>query len=623
MRDAPRLTRHQSRLTKHITQGTANLLPRLQRLAAFHPLFVTVTWGAGGSTATKSLDLAEICAAHFHLDVCLHLTCTNSSKAVIDEALLRCHELGIRNILALRGDEPRPSEYGDPATQTLNGSSRRHGGQPDEGASNGFASGHDADDDEAVEFIWAEDLVRYIRRKYGDWFCIGVAGYPEGWTASPYDPDRSLERDLPHLVRKVEAGADFIMTQLFYDVDAFLKYEHTLRNHESGALADIAIVPGLMPVQSWGILMRTTKLTCARVPQDILAQFAKVKTDDDGVKAVGVEVLQGMVKTMRESLLAHDQLDPPQHQRKRRRPPQGFHFYTLNLEKAVAQILNRCGLIPRNAENAADADVVEDGPPLQTPSDDRSNGDYQKRAAERRRTSSTHNRVIVTRPSESEGESPYQEGEREAAQPKESNRAHARAIAEGEGSLGREATWDDYPNGRFGDARSPAFGSIDGYGPSLHVTHSEAIMLWGRPTEKQHISDIFHRYLQGQLSQVPWSEDSLSEETRLIQEHLVAMNKRGWWSVASQPAVDCARSNDPVVGWGPQVGGWVWQKPFVEFFLSKADWEALKERMDRFNEQQEEQDKVAYYAGDAHGTFVSSAPDSVNPVTWGSFSGKE
>ena len=95
------------------------------------------------------------------------------------------------------------------------------------------------------------------------------------------------------------------------------------------------------------------------------------------------------------------------------------------------------------------------------------------------------------------------------------------------------------------------------------------------------------------------------------------MNDRGWWSVASQPAVNAAKSTDEVVGWGPRRGGWVWQKPFVEFFLPAADWIKLKTKLDSTHEE------FVYFAGNGPGTFQSNNEKSVNPVTWGAFQGKE
>lgn len=261
---------------------------------ALRPLFVTVTWGAGGSTATKSLELAEICQRQLGLTTCLHLTCTNMDRALIDEALEQAKVLGIRNILALRGDAPRSEEYRD--------------------------EDRAPEQDSNKDFTWAVDLVRYIRKEYGDYFCIGVAAYPEGHSDESHPEHQDPSYDLSYLVDKTKAGADFLMTQLFFDVEAFDKFETMLRGHESGAFKTIPIIPGLMPIQSYKILLRTTKLSHAKLPSGMLARLDAVKSDDELVKQVGVTILDEIVE--------HIKSRPSIGKR-------GFHFYTLNLEKAV------------------------------------------------------------------------------------------------------------------------------------------------------------------------------------------------------------------------------------------------------------------------------------------------
>ena len=116
---------------------------------------------------------------------------------------------------------------------------------------------------------------------------------------------------------------------------------------------------------------------------------------------------------------------------------------------------------------------------------------------------------------------------------------------------------------------------------------------------------------------LPWSEEGLNPETATIRPELVRLVEKGWWSVASQPAVNGVRSTDAVFGWGPR-NGFVFQKPFVEFFLSSKDWEGLRRKLEGM-----EGDEVTYFAGNGLGEFAASDEASVNPVTWGSFSGKE
>lgn len=543
---------------------------------ALRPLFVTVTWGAGGSTATKSLELAEICQRQLGLTTCLHLTCTNMSRSLVDDALEQAKVLGIRNILALRGDAPRSEEYRD--------------------------DGQSPDDDSNKDFTWAIDLVRYIRKQYGDYFCIGVAAYPEGHSDESHPEHQDPARDLPSLVEKTAAGADFLMTQLFFDVEAYDKFETMLREHESGVFKTIPIIPGLLPIQSYQILRRVTKLSHARLPEDMLSRLDAVKGDDELVKQVGVKVLSEVID----------------HLKRRPNPgPRGFHFYTLNLEKAVSHILEDCQLIPQPLFNDDEDEAIDVTPAINlTPPE----GTLPTK--QRRRLSSVNsgsqNRVIVSRPSASKSSNPsYEMPETEAGVWKGAvnTRANTLAISEGEGSMGREATWDDFPNGRWGDARSPAFGEIDGYGPTLHVSTPQALKLWGHPVHRDDISKLFRRHIEGDLSALPWSEQGLSPETRTISKELLALNEKGWWTVASQPAVNGFKSNDPVFGWGPK-NGFVFQKPFVEFFIPSADWKVLQPRL-------KAHEQITYFAGNAAGDFEASSEDGVNPVTWGTFAGKE
>jgi len=576
-------------------QGFSNLHARLERMArALRPLFVNVTWGAGGSTASKSLALAEMTQRGLGLTTCLHLTCTNMSRGLVDEALEQARALGVRNILALRGDPPRSEEYR-------------------EDTSSGREDATRVDDDSNVDFRWAVDLVRYIRAQYGDYFCIGIAGYPEGHSDQSCPDDQSLEHDLPFLVEKTEAGADFIMTQLFYDVEAYLRYERRLREHPSGAFKTVPIVPGLMPVQSYQILRRTTKLSHASLPTEILQRFEAIKGDDEAVKRVGIDVLSEIIGKMKE---VHSPA------------PRGFHLYTLNLEKVVSQILERCDLIPpeelaiaaTNSHNGSEEAVSEED------SDGFTHIKTVKKPNHRRKSSLANsqprNRVVVSlhRPrtsSNSSHTSAFEAREDQAGVPKEAinSRANTLAISEGQGDLGRLATWDDFPNGRWGDARSPAYGEIDGYGTSLHISTAAARRLWGEPRTAEDISELFRRYLKGDLATLPWSEESLQPETLTIQSELLRMADKGWWSIASQPALKGVRSSDPIFGWGPK-NGFVFQKPFVEFFLPNRDWQRLKVQLD-------EDDQVTYFASNAAGSFQASDEDSVNPVTWGTFTGKE
>ncbi|KAI0434517.1 methylenetetrahydrofolate reductase 2 [Xylaria sp. FL1042] len=588
--------------------GFSNLRDRLDRMArALRPLFVNVTWGAGGSTATKSLELAEICQRELNLTTCLHLTCTNMSRRKIDNALEDAKALGIRNILALRGDPPRAAEYQD-ANES-----------PEDAIDEGF--------------VWAIDLVKYIRNKYGDYFCIGVATYPEGHADESHPLGQSLEHDLPYLVEKTLVGADFLMTQLFFDTDAYGKFERTLREHPSGAFKTIPIIPGLMPIQGYSMIKRTTKLSHARIPDRIMARLDAVKKDDEKVKNVGVDILCEIIEQVKDI-------------QSRTQGPKGFHFYTLNLEKAVSFIVERTHLISSTSEDEV---AVDDGPLPNIPGliiNGTSSQELHTQDLSQSRRQSTvgsepRNRVIVSERTLSHPEYEASQADVGMKAGAINTRANTLAISEGEGVLGREATWDDYPNGRWGDARSPAYGEIDGYGPTLHVTRAQAISLWGYPKSLEDVNALFVYHLKGELSAIPWSEEEVHEETETITDQLIRLNERGLWTVASQPAVNGFRSEDPTFGWGPR-HGFVFQKAFVEFFIPAAAWNALREKL----MSPEISSMVTYYAANAAGDFVSSdfsggasasgtmettgasngysmGESSTNAVTWGVFPGKE
>jgi methylenetetrahydrofolate reductase (NADPH) len=150
---------------------------------------------------------------------------------------------------------------------------------------------------------------------------------------------------------------------------------------------------------------------------------------------------------------------------------------------------------------------------------------------------------------------------------------------------------------------------------SLHVSITEALKLWGYPVTVDDISKIFQKHVAGELTAIPWSEEDVNDETSTIKDQLLKLNSKGWWSVASQPAVDGVPSTHPVFGWGPK-HGYVFQKPFVELFMPESDWKALRERLDKHGE-------VTYLAGNITDNFECSEGEPVNPVTWGTFAGKE
>lgn len=561
------------------SSGKANLLERIGRMNILDPTFVTVTWGAGGTTAEKTLDLAGIVAQSFDTPVCMHLTCTNTDTAAIDEALEQCRALGIRNILALRGD---------PAIE--------------ENAEGTFG-----------EFKYAVDLVRYIKQKYGDEFCVGVAAYPEGHFSM--EDDTSVEqdplRDVQFLKEKVDAGAEFVITQLFYDADKFLAFESVFRAQVSST---VPIFPGLMPINSYLLFNRAAKLSHASIPQNILDMFPpEIQADDNMVKSIGVDILIGIIDKI---------------YRRTEGRVRCFHFYTLNLEKSVAEIVAESPTLAHIVDEGdeSDEDVISDESTADKHTDKDGeitldNLSLQNQEGRKRRRSSVlsadmvFNRAIVDKDS-AEGPSGNNGGFNEFSYRNGApSKKFLLSISRGSGALGRDATWDEFPNGRFGDSRSPAYGEIDGYGPTIKVSVKKAQQMWGQPTDIKDLKKIFIKYLEGSIEALPWSDLGLSPETALIQEELIQLNHRGYLTLSSQPAANAARSTDKIFGWGP-TNGLVYQKGFVEMFVHKQQWESvLKPRLEHYGRR-----KVSYYVGDADGSFDTNLDaGSSNVVTWGVF----
>lgn len=265
--------------------GVENLYLRMDRMTALQPIFVDVTWGAGGSTKDLTMAICHYTQTYFGVDVLMHLTCTNLKIDEIKAILNTAKEMGIQNILALRGDPAKGSIAWEPCAG---------------GCEN------------------ATDLVRLIRKEFGDYFCIGIAGFPEGHPTSGLGVDRDIE----FLKDKVDAGADFILTQFFYDSKVFLDYKKKCEE----ANIQIPIIPGMMPIQSFSSFHKMTSFCKTKVPDRVWVDLAPIRDDDEQVKMYGVRLCTEMCKELGKHGV------------------KGFHFYTLNLEKSVTLVLNELGV---------------------------------------------------------------------------------------------------------------------------------------------------------------------------------------------------------------------------------------------------------------------------------------
>lgn len=258
------------------------------------PIFVDFTWGAGGTTYDKTPALC-ITAMNHGMNVNMHLTCTNMEEGKVKEALDLCKANGIRNIVALRGDPPAGQEW--------------------------KAS--------AEGFTCALDLVKYIRTHYGDYFCICVAGYPEGHPDKIHaergvmTPEDEIH-EMSYLKQKIDAGAEVIITQLFYDSNVFIRFVKKCR--ENGI--NVPILPGMLPMQSHGGLKRMVSLCKTYLPDDVIAQTEALAENDEGFKVYGVELTTKMIREIVDAKIGINH----------------FHFYTLNLPHATMKILDNLGM---------------------------------------------------------------------------------------------------------------------------------------------------------------------------------------------------------------------------------------------------------------------------------------
>lgn len=181
--------------------------------------------------------------------------------------------------------------------------------------------------------------------------------------------------------------------------------------------------------------------------------------------------------------------------------------------------------------------------------------------------------------------------------------------------VARTQSWDEYPNGRWTDSRSPAFGELDVYGIGLKGTNAQNVKLWGEPKSIKDLSDLFINFIDGKLDRLPWSESAITEETDIIRDELADLNSRGFLTINSQPAINGAKSSHPVYGWGPK-SGYVYQKAYLELLISPAVIDEVLQRI-------EKNPDLTYHSITKDGELKTNASESPNAVTWGIFASKE
>ena len=257
--------------------GFDQLFETIDNLKSWDPAFVSVTYGAGGSTRSKTIDLVGRIKKEIGLESMAHLTCVGHSSDEILKVLESIKEQNVDNVLALRGDPP--------AGET-------NFTKPDNG------------------FGYAEELVQFIRERFS--FCIGVAGYPEG-----HPECSNREEDLAHLKNKVLAGASFVVTQLFFDNKYYFDFVADLQKIG----VDVPVIPGIMPIVNLKQIKRFTKMCGATVPPDLMVRLEKVQDDPESVCQIGIDHAINQC----EKLLMQG--------------APGIHFYTLNRSRATLSVL--------------------------------------------------------------------------------------------------------------------------------------------------------------------------------------------------------------------------------------------------------------------------------------------
>jgi methylenetetrahydrofolate reductase (NADPH) len=182
--------------------------------------------------------------------------------------------------------------------------------------------------------------------------------------------------------------------------------------------------------------------------------------------------------------------------------------------------------------------------------------------------------------------------------------------------VARTQDWDEFPNGRWGDSRSPAYGELDAYGIGLKGSTEHYRKIWGEPQSVKDVADLFVKYMQAKLESLPWSDSPISTEADTIKDNMVELNRHGLLTINSQPAVDGVKSSHPIHGWGPR-NGYVYQKAYLELFVSPELITELVTRIERDPE-------LTYYSVNKAGDLKTNAPgDGPNAVTWGVFPGQE
>jgi methylenetetrahydrofolate reductase (NADPH) len=422
-----------------------------------------------------------------------------------------------------------------------------------------------------------------------------------------------MDAELAHLRDKMDAGADFIVTQFFYDTAVFLRYVRRCREHGIRC----PILPGIMPIQSYHSFRRMTDYCGVSVPPAVLERLEPVRDDDEAVKEIGCEIATEICETILQAPEAEGGVD-------------GVHFYTLNLERSVTRILLSMEAIdhgpPRDGGGSGsrdDAGAEGEGEPAGNVGassaaaaliDEKGDGESAAPEGRPRSVSISKARLPPTRRQFPWRQSAMDSRSKEDVRPINwANRPKSYVM--------RTDDWDEFPNGRWGDSSSPAFGEISDVPHFYNFTggsdDDRRAMLGSSPMSPGDVYELFARYVENKVPHIPWCETPLQPESYLIQSQLASLNRAGFLTINSQPPINSVPSTHPTFGWGG-AGGYIYQKAYCECFASPENAEKLVAMVT-------ENPSMNLYAVSNLGRELTVGVDEggITALTWGVFPNRE
>ena len=461
------------------------------------------------------------------METMLHITCYGQSEANLREILKCTKSFGVNNVMALRGDPPKGKQWIK----------------------------------DAGDCNYASEFVRIIRSQYPTTaeMVVAVAGYPP---PRGHPDSTSYEDDLVHLKEKVDAGANMIITQLFFRAVDFIQFVKDCRNMG----IDVPIIPGIFPIQAYNSVRQVVALAKSQIPDEAMAVLEANKQNDEAIRNFGIDYAVDLCRELLASGYAP-----------------GLHFYTLNRDVATLAIVKRLGLY-------RDTSVQRPLP-------------WRRQTANKSRTCQELVRPIFW-----------------ANHP----RSYVyRTLNWDEYPNGR---WGDSSAAAFGDYNHHAFyirhlDTTEGAAPTQRAMWGENLQ---SEMDAWDVFVRFISDTPGpngvKVARLPWSEsETLLDETRLISCDLMALNQGGMLTINSQPSANGVDSSDPVFGWGAP-NGVIYQKAYLEFFMPRCYVKAMLESLSRHPlVNYHIVDRSGTF--DVH----NSNEEEIHPiaVTWGVFPGRE